>query len=104
MEDQETMLHELSAKVAALESIVVEKDQQIESLQGEVKQLAAGAPVAKATRSGDQPIFKHGGAQYVFTAGKFKVDGVVYTSAEAVKDKALLAKLVDIGAGVIKAL
>lgn len=100
MEDK---LAELTAKVEALEAIVVDKDAEISELSAKVENMSK--PVAAPSKGGSNlPEFTFDKKKYRFTAARFKLDGVVYTAADAVKDKDVLTKLVTIGAGVIKAL
>lgn len=78
----------LAAKVAALEAALEE----------------ANKPAAKSGKGGSNlPTFTHGGKNYRFKIPGFSFDGVnAVHAADAVKDKALLAKIVEDYPGVIE--
>lgn len=100
MEDK---LAELTAKVEALEAIVVDKDNEIADLSAKVENMSK--PVAITSKgAGTLPEFSLNKKKYCFTAARFKLEGVTYDAQEAVKNNEVLTKLVAMGAGVIKAL
>jgi hypothetical protein len=88
----------LKAQVAALESIVIDKDAELETLKAKIEELKS-TPAAAA---GGLEVFSQGKKKYQFTAPAFVYGGKKITSAEAIKDKELLKALVDGGVGVIK--
>lgn len=88
----------LKAQVAALESIVIDKDAELENLKAQIEELKS-APAAAA---GGLEVFNQGKKKYQFTAPAFIYGGKKITSAEAIKDKELLKALVEGSVGVIK--
>lgn len=88
----------LKAQVTALESMVIDKDAELEILKAQIEELKS-TPAAAA---GGLEIFTQGKKKYQFTAPAFNYEGKKITSAEAIKDKELLKALVEKGAGVIK--
>lgn len=88
----------LKAQVAALESIVIDKDAELETLKAQIEEMKS-TPAAAA---GGLEVFSQGKKKYQFTAPAFFYEGKKITSAEAIKDKELLKALVEKGVGVIK--
>lgn len=91
---------ELKAQVATLESMLIDKDAELEKLKAQVEELKS-TPVSVAAAGGLE-VFTQGKKKYQFTAPAFIWEGKKTTSAEAIKDKELLKTLVDKGVGVIK--
>lgn len=87
----------LKAQVAALESIVIDKDAELEKLKAQIEELKS-TPAA----SGGLEVFTQAKKKYQFTAPAFIYEAQKITSAEAIKDKELLKALVEKGVGVIK--
>lgn len=88
----------LKAQVAALESIVIDKDAELEKLKAQIEELKSTPAVA----AGGLEVFTQGKKKYQFTAPAFIWESNKINSAEAVKDKELLKTLVEKAAGVIK--
>jgi hypothetical protein len=69
------------------------------------KSTAASEAASENKKSGKPTIpaetFKADDVEYKFTRAIFNLDGVVMTAAAALKDEKVLAKLVDVKAGVI---
>lgn len=87
----------LKAQVAALESMVIDKDAELEKLKAQIEELKSTPAVA-----GGLEVFTQSKKKYQFTAPAFIWEGKKITSAEAIKDKELLKALVEKGVGVIK--
>jgi hypothetical protein len=62
---------------------------------------AAAAPAKTKKPSIPKETFEADGVEYNFTAAVFRMDGRTILASEAINDKALLARLVSIKAGVI---
>jgi len=107
MSEQKTQapnqLETLKAKVEALESIVVEKDGEIEALKAALEAKQDAPVISRAVANTDLPSFKIGNKSYKFTVGAFKIrkekDGKLerVTGEEAAKDTELCKLIVKEG-------
>lgn len=74
----------------------------VEQLEKENTQLKAKAFVGSGKKSAKDNQFEHGGDTYCFTVPSFRYKGEKITALDAMADKAILADLVAMKAGVIK--
>lgn len=98
--DSETLL----AKFAALENTVVEQYAQLTALREENAELRRFLLDESQADQSFDTVFRIGTQRYRFTVRAFLFEGQRHISRTAVKDAALLKRLVALGAGFIEPL
>lgn len=98
-DEKDKTIAELTAKVEALEIAIEDLASQNEAILAENKELkeSTNSPAA-AKPQGGKPIpekaFKVGTKTYRFAVAQFRLDGEVVKAADALKDKAMLERIV----------
>lgn len=91
-------------EIAALKAQLAEKDQQIATQDGIIADQTEALKAAEAQGAGSLPVVNHDGKQYKVLARKFTLDGET-VKAETLKTeagKAIVAKLIESGSGILK--
>lgn len=95
------------AKIAALESHIVDKGNELVDAQDRIRELESSVSIgslADQKTTTDQVILSYGKKKYLVTAPRFKYQGKVYNAAELNTNKDLAKAMIDLSVGFIQEL